>query len=169
MPYQNEMLYWEMLSIHNSKLYSITWAITEYNHCHNVYCDSMIEISSWSKVFVYLFGVYRPGHSRIFHSYGDVIIAGEGLQILTYARHSWPLSSEGSLTCHTYCDTGLPFIMVISEDPWHSHLLPSVWQWSCHYLFYDLGLSRPRNESRSPTHEANALPLRHRGGWAKAE
>ena len=24
--------------------------------------------------------------------------------------------------------------MVISEDPWHSHLLPSVWQWSCHYL-----------------------------------
>ena len=45
---------------------------------------------------------------------------------------SWPLSSEGSLTCHTHCDTGLPFIMIISEDPWH--LLPSVWQWSCHYL-----------------------------------
>ena len=33
-------------------------------------------------------------HSRIFHSYGDVTIAGEGLQI--FARHSWPLSSEGS-------------------------------------------------------------------------
>ena len=26
-------------------------------------------------------------HSRIFHSYGDVTIAGKGLQILTYARH----------------------------------------------------------------------------------
>ena len=39
-------------------------------------------------------------HSRIFHSYGDVTIAGERLQILTYARHAWPLSSEGSLTCH---------------------------------------------------------------------
>ena len=38
-------------------------------------------------------------HSRIFHSFGDVTIAGEGLQILTYAWHSWPLSSEGSLTC----------------------------------------------------------------------
>ena len=40
-----------------------------------------------------------PGNchrERIFHSYGDVSIAGEGLQILTYARHSWPLSSEGS-------------------------------------------------------------------------
>ena len=40
-------------------------------------------------------------HSRIFHSFGDVAFAGEGLQILTYARHLWPLSSEGSLACHT--------------------------------------------------------------------
>ena len=38
-------------------------------------------------------------HSRIFHSYGDVSIADEGLHI------SWPLSSEGSLACHIYCDT----------------------------------------------------------------
>ena len=37
-------------------------------------------------------------HSRIFHSYRDVTITGEGLQMLTY-------------------DTGHPFIMVISEDP----------------------------------------------------
>ena len=48
-------------------------------------------------------------HSRIFHSYGDITITSEGLQILTYARHSWPLSSEGSLACHPYCDTGHPF------------------------------------------------------------
>ena len=61
-------------------------------------------------------------HSRIFHSYGDVTITGEGLQILTYAWHLWPLSSEGSLEWHTYCNTGHPFIMVISEDPWHLHL-----------------------------------------------
>ena len=70
---------------------------------------------------------------RIFQSYGDITIANEGLQ--TYARHTWPLSSEGSLACHTYCDMEHPFIMVISEDQWHSHVLPSVWQWSCHYLF----------------------------------
>ena len=52
-----------------------------------------------------------------FHSYmyEDVTITGEGLQILTYARHSWPLSSEDSLACHTFCDTGHPFMMVISE------------------------------------------------------
>ena len=70
-----------------------------------------------------------------FFSYGDVAIAGEGLHILTCVRHSWPLSSEGSLAFHAYCDTGHPFKMVISEDPWHSHLLPSVWHWSCRYLF----------------------------------
>ena len=89
----------------------------------------------WFNVVLF---VCSSSHSRIFHSYRDVTIAGEGLYIFTYARHSWPLSSEGSLTCHSYCDTLLPFKMVISEDPWHSHLLPSVWQWSCHYLFLRL-------------------------------
>ena len=48
--------------------------------------------------------------------------------IFTYARHSKPLSSEVSLTYHTYCDTSEPLIMVISEDLRHSHLLQSVWQ-----------------------------------------
>ena len=63
----------------------------------------------------------------------------EGLHILSYARHSWPLNSGGSLACHTYCDTGRPFIMVISNDSWHSHLLPSVMHLSCNCL---LGLIR---------------------------
>ena len=82
-------------------------------------------------VFVWCFS----SHSIIFHSYRDVTITGEGLQILTYAGHSWSLSSEGSLAFHTYCDTGHPFIMIITDDPWHSHLLSRVWQWSFHYLF----------------------------------
>ena len=56
-------------------------------------------------------------HSIIFHSFGDVAIDGEGIQILTYVRHLWPLSCEGSLACHTYCDTGHPFVIVISENP----------------------------------------------------
>ena len=68
-----------------------------------------------------LFSLFVCGFSsnlRIFHTYGDtygdVTITGEGLQILTYARHLWPLSREGSLACHNYCDK--------------SH------QKSCHYL-----------------------------------
>ena len=40
-----------------------------------------------------LFGGLRP--TRFFYTYGDVTIAGEGLQILTCAQHSLPLSSEG--------------------------------------------------------------------------
>ena len=52
-------------------------------------------------------------HSKIFHSYGDVTIAGEGLQILN-ARHPWPLSSIGSLACHIYCDTGYPSAVELS-------------------------------------------------------
>ena len=45
-------------------------------------------------------------------------IIGEGLQILSYTRHSWPLSSESAIPTVT------PFIMDISEDLWHSHLVP---------------------------------------------
>ena len=62
----------------------------------------------------------------------SLTIAAEGLQLhtLSFAQRSWPLSSEVSLACHTYTVT-----WGISEDPWHSYLLPSVWQWSRHYLF----------------------------------
>ena len=65
---------------------------------------------------------------RIFHSYGDVAIAGERLQIFIYARHSWPLSSKGSLACHTYCNTGYPIIMVISADEIRAPNLPLTWR-----------------------------------------
>ena len=95
--------------------------------------------------------------SRIFHFYGDVTIAGEGLQMLAFARHSWPLSSEGSNTCHTYCDTTLPLIMVISEDPWHSHLLPSVWHWSCLYLFLRLKFVATTDRTPDHPHERRTL------------
>ena len=50
---------------------------------------------------------------KMFNTYGDVIITSKGLPILIKARHLWPFSSEGSLTCHTYCDTGQPFKIVI--------------------------------------------------------
>ena len=87
-------------------------------------CDNFTESSKGLLVWL-----------RNFHSFEDVTSSGEGLHILTYTWHLRPWSSEGSLACHTYCDMGLPFIMVISENPWHSRLMPRVWQWSCHYLF----------------------------------
>ena len=75
-------------------------------------------------------------HSRIFHSYGDVTNAGEGLQILTYARHSWPLRNGGLLTCH--CLRHGPTVYNGHLRGQATHLLPSVWQWSYHFLFLRL-------------------------------
>ena len=75
--------------------------------------------------------------SIVFHLFEDVIISGEGLQILTYARHLWPLSSEGSLACYTYCYTEHPIILVISEDHWP----PCVWCFIVTSSLNDLGLS----------------------------
>ena len=130
-------------SIQNLNILSIFKFIFRkmYNTCIQYNSPYYMCLSLFVCLFICLFILFVCGlssHSRIFHSYGDVTIADEGLQILTCARHSRPWSSEGSLTCHTYGDTGLPFIMVISEDPWHSHLLASVWQWSSHYLFLRL-------------------------------
>ena len=59
-----------------------------------------------------------PSHLRFF-TYLDVSplpVKAVGLQVLTYTLHSWPLSNEVSLICHTYCDTSHPFIKVISKD-----------------------------------------------------
>ena len=113
-------------------------------------------------VIVCLFEVYRP--SREFFSLIWIRhhCRWRAAHFLTYARHSWPLSSEGSLTCHTY----LPFIMVISENPWHSHRGSRVFgSGAVTTCFQDLGLSGI--EPRSPACEANALPLRHRSGYSK--
>ena len=60
-----------------------------------------------SKPYFCLFVWSFSSHSRILQSFGDVTIAGEGLQILTYTRHLWPLSSEGSLACHLTVTRGI--------------------------------------------------------------
>ena len=65
------------------------------------------------KIVLFVWGI--SSNSRIFHSFGYVIIAGKGFRILTYTRHLWSLSSEGSCACHTYCNTGHPFIMELSR------------------------------------------------------
>ena len=90
--------------------------------------------------FIYLGFFFVPLENFSF-IWTALTIIDEGLQILTYTWHSLPLSNEGYLMCHTYNDMGQPSIMVISKDPWHSYLLPSILQWSC---FNNLGLSRLR-------------------------
>ena len=106
-------------------------------------------------------------HSWNFHSYGDVSITGEGLQILTYARHSCPLNSEGSLACHTYCDTAHPFIMVISWTRDTQTCNRAFSGGAVTICFYDLGLSRMGFEHpnfRMRSERSNRLRDR-RGPW----
>ena len=50
-----------------------------------------------------MFGYFCP--TREF-THGEVTITGEGQQILIDTQNSWSLSSEGSLACYKYCDTG---------------------------------------------------------------
>ena len=104
-------------------------------------------------------------HSRIFNSYRDVTITGEGLQILTYARHSWSLNSESSLACQTYCDTAHPFIMVISWTRDTQTCYRAFSGGAVTICFYDLGLSRL--EFEHPTFRLlgqHSNRLRHRRG-----
>ena len=53
-----------------------------------------------------------------------------------------------------YCDTGHPFVKIISDNPWQSHMLPKILQWSC-YCFYEYP---GRDSNTKPCAcEANAL------------
>ena len=92
------------------------------------------------RLFVCLFLCFLvfSSHSRMFPQMKTFYYRRRlGVQILTYTRHSLAWSSGGSLACHTFCDTS---IMVISKDPWISHLLCRSGSFTI--CFNDLGISR---------------------------
>ena len=95
------------------------------NHCIDTIWDKTSNENHLATVCLFVFSHFFTPLENFFYLYVEVTTTGEGLKIMTFTRHSWPLSSEGSLSCHTYCDTALPFKMVISEDPWYSYLLLS--------------------------------------------
>ena len=86
---------------------------------------------------VCLFGVFRPTREFFTHLETSPFPL-KCFKLWTLLGTYGHMCSEGFLACHTNCDMGYLFIMVIYDDPSHSHLLPSVWQWSCHYLFLRL-------------------------------
>ena len=107
------------------------FALTEYKSHFSLYrciVNTDLPVTLHLKLWFVCLGLYA--HSRMFHSFGTSPLPFKGC-----TQHSWPLISEGSLTCHTYCDTLHLFKIVISEDPWHPDFLPSVCQWICYYLF----------------------------------
>lgn len=70
-------------------------------------------------------GKFSPGHFLlrwIFYVCLGFIVPEDNCwraaNVDLYTRHPWPLSREGSLTCHTYSNLKHPFVMS-SPDPWH--------------------------------------------------
>ena len=95
----------------NSNTWAIQWGLL-YKKIP-VYEDTIKNICDC------LFGVFLP--TRVFFTHLETSpLPMKGFKFW-HTRHSWPFRSEGSLTCHTYCDTSLPSV-VISEGLWHPHI-----------------------------------------------
>jgi hypothetical protein len=71
------------------------------------------KVTQTDRVIIY----YFLPRWRIFHFYGYVTIADEGLQNLGYGQRSGPLSKERSLSCPACCDTVPRFFWFHSKDP----------------------------------------------------
>ena len=104
-------------------------------------------------------------HSRIFHSYGDVTIIGEMLQILTYARQlwQWGFFSVLHLLWHNISINNGHFRGPVTLKSISERLAIQL------LCFYGLGLSRLGFELA--TFRMRGEPfnrLRHRGGFNSA-
>jgi hypothetical protein len=69
-------------------------------------------------LFVCLIDCFDP-HEQFFSNLAAVTITGDRAANLDLCLALTAFSSEGSFTCHTYCDTG-PFLRSYSKDPWFS-------------------------------------------------
>ena len=108
-------------------------------------CTCKIYVSVILFVFCLLFWVYRPTWEFFTHREKSPVPV-KGYKFFTYAWYSWPLNSEGSLVCHTYCDTGHPFIW---SSPRSRDTHKCCWafgSWIVNTCFNDLGMSQTRFE-----------------------
>jgi hypothetical protein len=78
-------------------------------------------------IYFLLFVCLFESHEQFLSYLATLTIAGDRAANLNLCLALTAFSSEGSFTCHTYCDTGPPFFKVISERP---VILPS----ECHAL-----------------------------------
>jgi hypothetical protein len=76
-----------------------------------------------STLFVCLFCF--ESHEQFFSYLVTVTITSDRAANLDLCLALTAYSSEGSFTCHTYCDTGPPFLRSYSKDPWF-YLLNAV-------------------------------------------
>ena len=79
----------------------------------DVLCLSNMSVSI---LFVCLFICFES-HEQFFSYMATVTIAGDRVANLDLCLALTAFSSEGSFTCHTYCDTGPPFLRSYPRDP----------------------------------------------------
>jgi hypothetical protein len=68
-------------------------------------------------VMLCLFVFYFESHEQFFSYLATVTITGDRAANLELCLALTTISSEGFFTCHTYCDTGPPFLRSYPKDP----------------------------------------------------
>ena len=133
---------------------------------------AIFSMKSYIIIFGLLVWVFRPTWEFFTHM-ETLPLPMKGCNFMTYIRHSLPLSSEGSLACYTYCNTGLPFTWSpvverlagqLSYQSHQNHILLESLRFGailrrsdCLFLRLNI-LSRPGIEARSSACEANVRP-----------
>jgi hypothetical protein len=74
----------------------------------NHYCLKFLEFTK-NKLLPCLFVCFET-HEQFFSYLATVTITGDRAANLDLCLALTAFSSEGSFTCHTYCDTGPPFL-----------------------------------------------------------
>jgi hypothetical protein len=76
---------------------------------------SLLVNHTYVYMFVCLFCF--ESHEQFFSYLATVTIFGDRAANLDLCLALTTFSSEGSFTCHTYCDTGPPFLRSYPKDP----------------------------------------------------
>jgi hypothetical protein len=63
---------------------------------------------------------YFESHEQFFSYLATITITGDKAAKLDVCLALTAFSSEGSFTCHTYCDAGPPFLRSYPKDSWFS-------------------------------------------------
>jgi hypothetical protein len=80
-------------------------------------CRSFLSHTRMYELMVCLFVCFES-HEQFFSYLATVTIAGDRAANLDLCLVLTAFSSEDSFTCHTYCDTGPPFLRSYPKDPW---------------------------------------------------
>ena len=80
---------------------------TKHKIFHSITFNENLTSRANRTQFVCLYGIYCLHFlTKKFHSYIDINFTVKGGKIKGFARHLWPMSREGFLSCHTCFDTG---------------------------------------------------------------